>query len=101
MALGPEFRFQVFLDDEVLVCRSPAGTEQRLRIRDLSAVYFLSGDGPFDPDWWLLEGTPESISFPLGATGESVVLDRLKQLPGFQVRGMNAIQPRQSLCWRR
>jgi hypothetical protein len=66
-------------------------------------VYFETGDGPFDMDWWIVEGsTPESrCTFPLGATGEAEAVEWLKQLEGFQVQGMNSTTPQRFLCWRR
>lgn len=92
MALNPESRFEVFLDGDDVICRAPAAAERRLRLADLSAVYFETSEGPFDADWWILEGGPDAMHFPLGARGESVILDRLKQLPGFEVRGMNSVK---------
>ena len=101
MALKPESRFTVLVDGDEIVCRPPEGAEQRLRVAHLSAVYFATGDGPFDADWWILEGTLEAVDicFPLGAMGESDVLERLKQLPGFETLGMNSIEPERFLCW--
>ena len=101
MALNPESRFEVFLDGDDIVRRAPAEAEERLRLADLSAVYFETAEGPFEADWWILEAGSKAISFPLGATGESAILDRLKQFPGFEVKGMNSVTRDRFLCWQR
>ena len=103
MPLRPESQFivQVTAQDEI-VCRAPAGQEQRIRIADLGCVYFETSDGgPFGVDWWLLNDRSGElvVSFPLGATGEDAALDRLRQLPEFRIDGMNATGNARFLCW--
>ena len=103
MPLRPESQFivQVTAQDEI-VCRAPAGQEQRIRIADLGSVYFETSDGgPFGVDWWLLNDTSGElmVSFPLGATGEDAALNRLRQLPEFRIDGMNATENARFLCW--
>lgn len=97
------YEFTVSLEkDEISVMRVD-GVIQRTRIADLRRVLVETNDsGPWGDDvWWVLEG-PEAdrwVSFPLGTTGEKPVIDRLKQLPGFQVRGMNSTANAQFECW--
>jgi hypothetical protein len=102
VTLTPENAFVVSIDAEEIVCRPPGAPEQRLRLPDLTAILFVTGEGPWDQDWWLLQGGLDSpdLGFPLGATGEGDVLDRLKQLPGFEIKGMNSVAPDRFLCWK-
>jgi hypothetical protein len=100
----PEARFvvEVTADDEI-VCRAPKQAEQRIRIADLGEVYVETNDsGPWGADvWWLLKDrTGETkVAFPQMATGEDAALERLRLLPGFEVRGMNSTENARFLCW--
>lgn len=102
----PEARFivEVTADDEI-VCRSPKKAEQRIRMADLAAVYVETNEsGPWGADvWWLLKDCSGQtrVMFPQLATGEEAALERLQQLPGFQVRGMNSIGIGRHMCWPR
>ncbi len=77
--------------------------EQRIAMADLASVYVETNDGgPWGADlWWLLKDhTGQTrVTFPQLATGEEAVLERLPQLPGFVVRGMNSIENAQIMCW--
>lgn len=101
---GPEAPFvvEVTADDEI-VCRAPWQAEQRIKIADLAAVYVKSmDDGPWGADvWWLLnDNTGQTkVAFPQLATGETGVLARLQQLPGFAIRGMNSTKNARFECW--
>ena len=90
------------MDDEI-VCRAPKQAEQRIRMADLGAVYVETNDtGPWGADvWWLLNDTTGQtrVAFPQMATGEDAVLARLRQLPGFEVRGMNSTANARFECW--
>jgi hypothetical protein len=100
----PEARFvvEVTADDEI-VCRAPKQAEQRIRMADLGAVYIETNDGgPWGADvWWLLnDRTGETkVAFPQMATGEGAALERLRLLPGFEVRGMNSTENARFVCW--
>jgi hypothetical protein len=103
MLLQPESQFvvEVTAQDEI-ACRPPAGPEQRINVADLGSVYFVTAEGgPFAIDWWVLNNAHDelAVSFPLGATGEQAVLDRLRQLPGFKIDGMNSTTEARFLCW--
>jgi hypothetical protein len=100
----PESRFvvEVTADDEI-ICRAPRHAEQRIRMADLASVYVETNDrGPWGADiWWLLKdhSGQTRVAFPQLATGEEAALERLRQLPGFVVLGMNSVENAQFLCW--
>jgi hypothetical protein len=100
----PEARFvvEVTADDEI-VCRAPKQPEQRIKMADLAAVYIETNDsGPWGADvWWLLNDNTgrTQVAFPQLATGEDAALDRLRLLPGFEVRGMNSGDIARFMCW--
>lgn len=93
---------EVTADDEI-VCRAATQADQRIRIADIASIYVETNDsGPWGADvWWLLnDDTGETrVAFPQLATGEAVVLERLKQIPGFEVRGMNSVENARFMCW--
>lgn len=100
----PESRFvvEVTADDEI-VCRAPKRAEQRIRMADLGAVYIETDDcGPWGADvWWLLndQAGRTKVAFPQMATGEEAVIERLRLLPNFQVRGMHSMKNARFMCW--
>jgi hypothetical protein len=97
----PEAAFSVWLRDDAIRCRWPNGEEQAISFADLRAVYVETNDsGPWGMDvWFVLEAEKPQCWFPLGATGESEVLARLNQLPGFELQGMNSTANARFLCW--
>lgn len=57
---------------------------------------------PWEADvWWLLNDRTgqTKVAFPQMATGEEAVLERLRLLPGFEVRGMNSMESALFRCW--
>ncbi len=100
----PEARFvvEVTADDDI-VCRAPEKLEQRIKVADIAAVYVETKDsGPWGADvWWLLNDNTghTQVAFPQLATGEDAALERLRQLPGFEVRGMNSDENARFMCW--
>lgn len=98
--LLPESRFTVLVDGDEIVCRPAEGPERRIRVDNLKTVWFEADEGPWGIDWWVLEDdSADEIAFPLGAIGEAAVLKRLKELPGFAMRGMNATKRSSFRCW--
>jgi hypothetical protein len=101
---NPEARFVVEVTEaDEIVCRAPDQPERRIKMSDLGAVYVETNDsGPRGADvWWLLndrEGQTKVV-FPQMATGEAAALERLRHLPGFEVKGMNSVQNARFLCW--
>jgi hypothetical protein len=96
------------LHDEIGVsCRWPNGEEYVVLWGELTEVYIQTTDaGPFVEDVFLvLRGDSTHCVIPQEATGFVEVIDRLQQLPGFDLQGVisamscpdNAIFP----CWRR
>ncbi len=101
----PEQKFVVEVTSAgEVVCRAPKEPEQRIRLAELGAVYVETNEsGPWFADvWWLLEDKDGEIrvAFPQMATGENAIVDRLRLLPGFRVRGMNSTANQRHLCWR-
>jgi hypothetical protein len=100
----PEERFivEVTADDEI-VCRAPEQVDQRINMADLGAVYVETNDsGPWGADiWWLLNDKTgqTKVAFPQMSTGEDTALERLRLLPGFEVRGMNSVENARFICW--
>ena len=101
----PEASFvvEVLTETDEIVCRAPEQPEQRISMSDLGSVYVETNDsGPWGADvWWLLndgEGQTK-VAFPQLATGEAAVLERLHQLHGFEVKGMNSGQNARFRCW--
>lgn len=100
----PEAQFvvEVTANDEI-TCRAPEQAEQRIRIIDLASVYVETNDsGPWEADvWWLLnDDTGQTkVAFPHRAAGAAAVLERLRQLSGFKVRGMNSGEDARFMCW--
>ena len=100
----PEARFvvEVMTDDEI-ICRAPNEAEQRIKMTDPGAVYVETNDtGPWGADvWWLLvDKTGQTkVAFPQLATSEDAALERLRRLPGFEVRGMNSVENARFMCW--
>lgn len=103
MPLKPESSVRVTATGRWLACLHPDGRFQRIARDDIQAVYFESGAGPFDIDWWVVEGaTPGAhCVFPLGGTGDAEAVEWLKQLPGFEIKGMNSTDEARFLCWSR
>lgn len=70
---------------------------------DLGSVYVETNDsGPWGADvlWLLNDRTGETkVAFPQMATGEDAALERLRLLPGFEVRGMNSAENARFMCW--
>jgi hypothetical protein len=94
-------------DDAGVSCRWPDGDVQAVGWGDLCAVDIQTTDtGPFVEDVFLvLHGSVSSCVIPLEEIGSKEVLNRLKQLPGFDLEAFisamtctdNATFP----CWRR
>lgn len=96
------FVVEVTPGDEI-VCRAPGRADQRITMAELGAVYVETNDsGPWGSDvWWLLndKSGDTRVAFPQLATGENSALERLRLLPGFEVRGMNSAENARFLCW--
>ena len=98
----PEQSFHVSLADDDIICRWPNGEEQRVSVARLASVHVETNDsGPSGGDvWFILRDVDDAkLSFPLGASGEQRVLERLEQLPGFEMKGMNSTVRARFLCW--
>lgn len=100
----PEESFFVSISGDLVSCSWPDGSVQAVnlqRLRDFHVETNDSGPWGIDVRIVLRDNADQQCSFPLGATGEEAVLDRLRQLPGFQLGGMNATANAHFLCWPR
>lgn len=72
-----------------------------IELSDLRKVLVATNDsGPWGYDvWFVLEGSKNSLEFPLETHGLDKVLPVLKQLPGFELRGMNSASNARVECW--
>ena len=102
----PEQKFAVSLAGDDIVCRWPNGEEQTISVSRLASVHVETNDsgtgsGLGGADVWfvLRDGDGVELSFPLGAPGEREVIERLEQLPGFEMKGMNSTARARFLCW--
>lgn len=100
----PEQHFNVTVEGDEIRCRWPSGETQSVALSRLRDVHIETNDsGPWGMDvWWILtEDSGRECAFPQMAPGEAVALDRLRELPGFQVNGMNSTANARFLCWKR
>ena len=83
----------------------PSGDSQTLSWKDLIRVEVRTNDsGPWGWDvWWVLSGSEDEVSFPLGATGQDDILDKLQAVTGAErdqlIQGMNCTSNRTFVCW--
>ena len=85
----------------------PDGVSQTLSWRDLVRFEIHTNDsGPWGWDvWFALVGNKESVSFPLGATGQEAALEKLQAVTGKDrgqlIDGMNCTENRTFVTWER
>ena len=80
-----EERWQVKILSDILEVVDPNQDIQRIRLEDINGIAIETNDsGPFGMDviWYLSDGV-STISFPMGATGETDVMKKLQTLDGF------------------
>ena len=100
----PEDEFAVGIFGDQVRCTWPDGSVQVVDLQRLRDVHVETNDsGPWGLDVWfvLRDDLDQQCAYPLGAAGERAVLDRLLQLPGFQLDGMNSTANARFLCWPR
>jgi hypothetical protein len=90
--------------NDVIECRRPDGVVERVPMAEARAIYVETNDsGPWGADvWWLIEGSSGQIevAFPQLATGDDQALARFRQIPGFEVKGMNSIANARFEYWK-
>lgn len=86
--------------NEIHVTR-PDGSTAFIELTSLSRVLVATNDsGPWNYDvWFVLEGSNGILEFPLETRGLEEALHLLKQLPGFELRGMNSTGNARFECW--
>lgn len=105
----PEARWNIGIEEAAIVVTDDAGTRRRIGKDDLSGVIIETNDsGPWGADvWWLLFGADDRVAcaFPQGATGETLVIELLVGLPGFDhgemVKAMQSTDNAVFPVWRR
>lgn len=98
----PEESFVVSISGDLVSRNWPDGCVQTVNLTGLRDVHVETNDsGPWGIDVWfvLRDDLDQQCAFPLGATGEAAVLERLRQLPGFELSGMNSTANARFLCW--
>jgi hypothetical protein len=74
---------------------------------DLQEVLIRTADAglSFMDAFWVLSGTLTKLVFPRGSDGDDALLERLRQLPGFNNdvfnAAMNSISDGEFVCWKR
>jgi hypothetical protein len=107
--LEPECYFIIKVCDSEVRCTRPDGHVERVAWDDLQTVIVqTTSDGPCLPDvFWILAGSSASSGcvIPQGATGGTILLQRLQKLPGFDgdafLNAMSCTDDRKFLCWQR
>ena len=100
----PEEHYIVTVDGDAVRCTLPNGKVETISLTRLSDVYVETNDsGPWGLDVWLVlrDDLDQQCAFPLGAVGYEAALDRLRQIPGFLLDGMNSTANARFLCWQR
>jgi len=105
--LDHESEFVVTFDGEKILCRRPEGAEETVRWNELGTVLVETNDlGPAAADvfWFLISQDKKSgCAFPPGATGDSELIKRLQELPGFDneavITAMTSAENQHFLCW--
>lgn len=94
-------RYTATVEGDLIHITKPDGTKDFADLADLRKVLVATNDGgPWSYDvWFVLEGSKNKIEFPLETHGLNDVLSRLKQLPGFELRGMNSTSNAWFECW--
>ena len=80
-----EESWQVQILNDVLEVVDPTQSVQRIRLEDIKGIAIETNDsGPFGTDviWHVSDGV-DTISFPMGATGETDAMKKLQTLDGF------------------
>ncbi len=104
-----ESETQVLVQDhgDFVSARFPDGTSHTLSWADLVRFEIHTNDsGPWGWDvWFALVGSKETVSFPMGATGEEEALEKLQSVTGKDrsqlIDGMNCTDNQTFVTWER
>ncbi|WP_077411843.1 hypothetical protein [Marinicella sediminis] len=101
--LNLENKYLVSDDGTQLSVLSPDGTKDSIAWNSLLKVEVQINDtGPWGIDvWFVLRSNSCEVLFPLGASGCDDVINNLKNLPGFEIKGMNSTSNETFTCWER
>ena len=105
--LIPESLLVIQMNDLEVSCHRPDGSIESVQWDDLHKVSILTtSDGPWATYvFWLLHGEQGGCAIPQGATGDTELLERLQQLPGFDnkvfMEAMGKHEEAIFTCWER
>lgn len=105
--LNFEAQWVISFDEHQISCTRPNGVIESVGWKDLKLIGILTTDeGPYVADvYWYLIGDEGGCLFPLGATGEKALIEKLQQLPGFDneafSEAMGSTSNRKFVCWQR
>lgn len=97
----------VRFDDQSIQCEYSDGRTERITWESLQEVLIRTLDAglSFTDIFWVLIGTGTQCIIPHGSEGDSALLERLQQLPGFNnevfIAAMSSISDGEFVCWRR
>ncbi len=102
-----ESQVLVLFDEERVTAVYPDQSIEQVTWADLETVAIHTNDsGPWGSDvWWALTGASGECQYPMGATGEKEMLDRLQKLDGFDnevvIQAMLCTENAEFICWRK
>jgi hypothetical protein len=100
-----EAQFSVSFDEQEITLKTPDGREFTIIWGELVGVAIETTDeGPIMSDVFLILGTEkDSLRIPQGAQGDSELITRLQQLPGFDnlamIKAMSSTKNNLFVCW--
>ncbi|MDM3872021.1 hypothetical protein QSV34_11750 [Porticoccus sp. W117] len=96
----PESDFIVHDDGIRISVIYPDGNRQSISWNELSVIEVQTYESWGMDVWFILKSNSHEISFPLGSNGDKAVIENLKKLPGFVIKGMNSIEKQTFTCWK-
>lgn len=103
----PEAQYEVRVDDVAIAVIMPDEAFSVIRWDQLEQVRIETNDtGPFGTDmWWVLTGDDRHVSIPSGAEGESIFMDAIQKLEGFDneavIQASMSTDNAEFVCWTR
>ena len=100
--LYPESLWEISIENKILKSIDWNKVERRVNLNLITKFYIRTTDtGPSCDVWYGIETEEEKIEIPQGANGEYILLDFMNSLDGFELKGMNSIENKIHLCWKK